>query len=79
MADIPLALKRDTEAENRQSVEKQVLQVCCQFVYELEASVVTWEAVWLFLLDKPGYIVLYSLEACNIRGMKTCKGSITVV
>ena len=40
MADICLALKRDTEAENHQSVEKQVLQVCSQYLFELEASVV---------------------------------------
>ena len=45
-ADIYLALKRDTEAENHQSVEKQVLQVCSQCVFESEASVVVWEAVW---------------------------------
>ena len=45
-ADIYLTLKRDTEAENHQSVEKQVLQVCSQCVFELEASVVVWEAVW---------------------------------
>ena len=40
MVYIPLALKRDTEAEIRRNVEKQVLQVCSQYVYELEASVV---------------------------------------
>ena len=45
-ADIYLTLKRDTEAENHQSVEKQVLQVCSQCVFESEASVVVWEAVW---------------------------------
>ena len=45
-ADIYPSLKRDTEAENHQSVEKQVLQVCSQCVFESEASVVVWEAVW---------------------------------
>ena len=44
--DIYLALKRDTEAENHQSVEKQVLQACSQYVFESEASVVVWEVVW---------------------------------
>ena len=34
---------------------------------------------FLFLEDKSGSIVLYSLEACNMSGRKTCKGSITVV
>ena len=82
MADICLALKRDTETENHQSVEKQVLQVCSQYLFELEASVVVWEAVWhvfSILEDKSGCIVLYSLEAWNTSGRKTCKGSITVV
>ena len=41
-----LIFKRDTETENHQSVEKQVLQVCSQCVFESEASVVVWEAVW---------------------------------
>ena len=39
-ADIYPALQRDTEAENHQSVEKQVLHVCSQCVFESEASVV---------------------------------------
>ena len=46
MADICQALKRDTAAENHQSVEMQALQVCSQCVFESEASVVVWEAVW---------------------------------
>ena len=40
MADIYPALKRDTQAENHQSVEKQVLQVCSQCVFKSKASVV---------------------------------------
>ena len=35
----------DTEAENHQSVEKQVLRVWSQCMFESEACVVVWEAV----------------------------------
>ena len=82
MADICLVLKRDTEAENRQSVEKQMLQACRQFVFESEASVVVWETEWhvfLSLEDKSSSIALYSLEACNLSGRKTYKGRIRLV
>ena len=40
MADIYLALKRDTEAENDQSVKKASVASCSQCVFETEASVV---------------------------------------
>ena len=46
MADLYLVLKRDTEAENHQGVEKQVLQACSEFMFESEASVVVWEVEW---------------------------------
>ena len=76
-----LALKRDTEAENRQSVEKQVLQACSQFMFEWEASVASCLrsrvtcCLFNFLEDRSGRTTaLYSLEACNFSDRKICKG-----
>ena len=45
---ICLAFRRGTEAENNQSVIKQMLQAYSQFVFECEVSVSDWETVWLF-------------------------------
>ena len=81
--DIYPALKRDTEAENHQSVEKQVLQVCSQCVFESEASVVVWEVVWhaVFLIFRAvnnAWVLMITLWHRHLHPHNTCRNYLRV-